>query len=81
MVRTLLHINGFIDNAEEEKQEELSRAFFSGQTNKGLRLIKESTHIRNANYLDAQRPIRIPWQKRPQDIYADLLASIIGEGK
>ena len=81
MVRTLLHINGFIDNAEEEKQEELSRAFFSGQTNKGLRLIKESAHIRNANYLDAQRPIRIPWQKRPQDIYADLLASIIGEGK
>ena len=79
MRQILLDINSLIDNAEEEKQEELSRAFFSDQTNKNLRLIKESAHIRNANYLDSQRSIRVPWQKRPRDIYADLLKSIIGE--
>ena len=79
--KTLDHIYKLIDNASDDKKEELRRAFFLDRK-ENLRLIGEAAAIRSANYVDPRKSnFRVPWQKRPQDIYCNLLTSIIGEGK
>ena len=81
--QTLNHIKSLVGNCEENKREELKRSFDSHTESKvgNLGLIKESTVIGKANYLEDHKAGRVAWYKRTIEIYAPLIQSIIGEKK